>query len=67
MKVKTPKQNGIVVYDKHGKQTRFIELSDKDFDELERAMQWPEDLAAYDRLNKPIKVGIGENGFVFLN
>ena len=56
MKAKTPKQKGIVVYDQHGKQTGFIELSDKDFDEMERAMQWPEDLAAYDRLNTPTRL-----------
>lgn len=60
------KQKGIAVYDQHGKQTSFIELSDKDFDEMERAMQWPEDLAAYDRLNTPIRVGLGSNGAVFL-
>lgn len=67
MKAKTQKQNGIVVYDQHGKQTGFIELSEKDFDEMERAMQWPEDLEAYDRLRTPIQVGFGKNGLVFLN
>lgn len=67
MKAKTPKQKGIAVYDKFGKQTGFIELSDKDFDEMERAMQWPEDLKEYDRLNTPIQVGFGKNGLVFLN
>lgn len=67
MKAATPKQKGIVVHDQSGKQTRFIELSDEDFDALERAMQWPEDLEAYDRLNTPIRVGLGSNGAVFLN
>ena len=32
-----------------------IELTEQEYDELERAMQWPEDLAAYDRLNTPIQ------------
>jgi hypothetical protein len=48
-------QNAIVAYDADGKEKTVIELTEKDFADLERAMQWPEDLAAYDRLNTPIK------------
>lgn len=47
-------RNAIIAYDQDGKQRQVIELTEKDFAELERAMQWPEDLAAYDRLNTPI-------------
>jgi hypothetical protein len=46
--------NAIVAYGPDGKQTKVIELTDKEYEELERAMQWPEDLEAYDRLNTPI-------------
>ena len=44
----------IVAYGPDGKQTKVIELTEKEYEELERAMQWPEDLEAYDRLNKPV-------------
>lgn len=35
------------------KDARVIRLSQDDYEKLERAMQWPEDLAKYDRLNTP--------------
>lgn len=47
--------NAIVAYGPDGKVTGVVELSDDDYNALERAMQWPEDLAAYDRLNTPIQ------------
>jgi aspartate 1-decarboxylase len=34
---------------------KIIALTEKEYANIERAMQWPEDLAAYDRLNAPIK------------
>lgn len=30
-----------------------IQLTEEEYTELERAMQWPEDLAKYDKLNMP--------------
>jgi hypothetical protein len=33
---------------------KSIPLTEKQYLELERSMQWPEDLAAYDRLNRVI-------------
>jgi len=33
---------------------KIIELTLEEYLALERAMQWPEDLAAWDRLNTPI-------------
>ena len=47
--------NAIVAYGPDGKQRKVTELTEQEYDELERAMQWPEDLAAYDRLNTPIQ------------
>lgn len=44
----------IVAYGADGKQRNVIELTEKEYEELERAMQWPEDLEAYDRLNTPV-------------
>ena len=44
----------IVAYGADGKQRKVIELTEKEYAELERAMQWPEDLEAYDRLNTPV-------------
>ena len=32
----------------------IIELSQDDLKQLERVLQWPEDLAAWDKLNKTI-------------
>lgn len=46
--------HAIVAYGPDGKQNKVIELTEKEYEELERAMQWPEDLEAYDRLNKPV-------------
>jgi len=46
--------HAVVAFGPNGKETKVIELSEKEYAELERAMQWPEDLEAYDRLNKPI-------------
>ena len=44
----------IVAYGADGKQRKVIELTENEYAELERAMQWPEDLEAYDRLNTPV-------------
>jgi hypothetical protein len=44
----------VVAYGPDGKARNVVELSEEDYAELERAMQWPEDLAAYDRLNRVI-------------
>ena len=46
--------NAIVAFGPDGKQTNVIELTEKEYEELERAMQWPEDLEEYDRRNKPV-------------
>ena len=46
--------NAIVTFGPDGKEKNVIELTEKEYEELERAMQWPEDLKEYDRLNKPI-------------
>ena len=35
------------------KKEKVIPLSKADYAELERMMQWPEDLPKYDKLNKP--------------
>lgn len=37
----------------NSKDQRVIPLTSDEYLALERAMQWPEDLAAYDRSNKP--------------
>ena len=37
----------------NSKDQRVIPLTREEYLALERAMQWPEDLAAYDRSNKP--------------
>jgi hypothetical protein len=37
----------------NSKDQRVIPLTREEYLDLERAMQWPEDLAAYDRSNKP--------------
>jgi hypothetical protein len=52
--MKKQKPNVIVAYGPDGKQRTVIELTEKEYADLERAMQWPEDLAAYDRLNTPV-------------
>lgn len=44
----------ITIFDKHGKRCGEVPLTEQEYKELERAMQWPEDLARYDRLNKPL-------------
>jgi len=56
----------IVQFGQGGKEVKAIELTEEEYLELERAMQWPEDLAKWDRLNTPIEAGLGENGIVFL-
>lgn len=38
-----------------------VKLSDEERQALERALQWPEDLAAWDRLNTPIKADLFGN------
>jgi len=43
---------------------RRISLTQKEYRDMERDMQWPEDLAAYDRLNAPMNmaaVGMGQD------
>ena len=42
-------------------QYKVIKLTDKEYKALERALQWPEDLPAYDRLNTPIKADLFGN------
>jgi hypothetical protein len=44
----------VVAYGSDGKASNKVELTEQEYNALERAMQWPEDLAKYDRLNKPI-------------
>ena len=34
----------------------IIKLTPQQYNELERAMQWPEDLAKWDSINKPTKL-----------
>ena len=50
--------NAIVAYGPDGNQRKVIELTEKECAELERAMQWPEDLEAYDRLNAVLHVSL---------
>ena len=57
----------IVKCGQDGQEVGAIELTEEEYLELERAMQWPEDLAKWDRLNTPIEAGFGEHGVVFLN
>jgi hypothetical protein len=33
-----------------------IQLTEQDYNEIERLLQWPEDLDAYDRSNSPINL-----------
>lgn len=42
---------------------RTIPLTREQYLELERALQWPEDLPAYDRLNKPTNLAEVLGGF----
>ena len=42
-------------------QYKIIKLTDEEYKALERALQWPEDLPAYDRLNTPIKADLFGN------
>lgn len=44
----------VTQYGQDGQKVGAIELTEQEYQELERAMQWPEDLARYDRINKPI-------------
>lgn len=46
--------NAIVAFGPDGKEQGIVELTDKEFDAMQRAMQWPEDLAQWDRLNRVI-------------
>lgn len=50
--------HAIVAYGPDGKQNKVIELTEKEYAELERAMQWPEDLEAYDRLNSVLHISL---------
>jgi hypothetical protein len=43
-----------------GKGDKTIPLTTNQYRELERAMQWPEDLASYDRLNTPTPISMEE-------
>ena len=54
--MKKQSTNAIVAYGPDGKQRKVIELTEKEYAELERAMQWPEDLEAYDRLNSVLHI-----------
>ena len=56
--MKKQSTNAIVGYGPDGKVTRVIELTEADYQELERAMQWPEDLEAYDRLNSVLHISL---------
>lgn len=40
------------------KTEKIIPLDEEGLKSLERALQWPEDLPAYDRLNTPIRSGL---------
>ena len=40
------------------KDSRVIKLTPEQYNELERAMQWPEDLPQWDKNNKPINFGL---------
>lgn len=44
----------IIKYGQDGQEIGAIELTEEEYNELERALQWPEDLQRYDRLNKPL-------------
>lgn len=57
----------IVKCGQDGQEVGAIELTEEEYFELERAMQWPEDLAKWDRLNTPIEAGLGKHGIVFLS
>ena len=46
--------NAIVAFGPDGKEQSIVELTDEEYLALERAMQWPEDLAKWDRLNRVI-------------
>jgi len=56
--MKKQSTNAIVAYGPDGKQRKVIELTEKKYAELERAMQWPEDLEAYDRLNSVLHISL---------
>lgn len=56
--MKKQSTNAIVAYGPDGKQRKVIELTEKEYEELERAMQWPEDLEAYDRLNSVLHISL---------
>jgi hypothetical protein len=45
----------ITGYNQDGRAVNVIELTEEEYAEIERAMQWPEDLAEYDRLNTPVR------------
>lgn len=38
------------------KDRKVVKLTNQQYRELERAMQWPEDLAAWDKLDSPINL-----------
>lgn len=52
---------GIVEEAPPSKGDKVIKLTAADYAELERKMQWPEDLPKYDKLNKP--TSLTEIGF----
>lgn len=45
----------VVKLNADGTQRVVATLSREEYEAVERAMQWPEDLAKWDRLNTPIK------------
>ena len=38
------------------KDARTIKLTEKEYEELKRLLQWPEDLVKYDKDNKPVNM-----------
>ena len=38
------------------KDSRVIKLTPEQYNDLERALQWPEDLEWWDRINKPTRL-----------
>ena len=57
----------ITKLDANGKECVVAKLDLEEYEAFQRAMQWPEDLAKWDRLHAPIKAGFGKHGIVFFN
>ena len=66
--MKADKPYGLIVEVRADGTERIVaKLTVDEYEAMERAMQWPEDLAKWDRLHTPIEAGLGKNGLVFLN